>query len=279
MIKVNEIEIEGNPDCATLYEEGFVVSTYNLDKETGLKTGSLQYFEQGRIWKCELDCGVLDTKAWHGKLFSCCSDGRVSICEEGTVKEFLHVGESCLSFLHLDSSRLVTCGLDGFVHVVDLESLDKRSWKLNPYEIWYVACEGDLAYVPVSIGKLMIWDMREERAKTSINLHESEISSILLNDFEVYCGSFDGTISTTDLRMNKKVKSQEIGGGVWRMSINGDSFITANMEEGFKRTSESSQSTVPSNSLAYGLLCQSPNSYLGCSYYDSKLIFLNIPNT
>ena len=279
MIKVNEIDIEGNPDCATLYGEGFVVSTYNLDKETGVKTGSLQYFEEGRVWKCELECGVLDTKELDGKLFSCCSDGRISVCGNGTIQDYLQVTESCLSYLQLDRSRLVTSGLDGSVHLVDLENLDKKSWKLNPYEIWFVACEGDLAYVPISIGKLMIWDMRQESARATINLHESEISSILLKDNEVYCGSFDGSISTTDLRMLKKVKSQEIGGGVWRMSMKGDSFITANMDEGFKYTTQSCQSTVTSNSLAYGLLCRSSDSYLGCSYYDSKLIYLNIPNT
>jgi WD40 repeat protein len=278
MYKENEIIVEGNPDCATLLDQGFCLSTYTLDKETGLKTGTLQYFQPNLIWKCEIDAGVLDTKLINHNLISCCSDGSLIYCNNQKISSRLQVSPSCLSYLDWNSQNIFISGLDGNLHIVDLATQKISSFKLNPYEIWFVSCTQNEIYVPLSIGKILIRDMRTDLCENVLQVHDEEISSILINDDFVYTGSFDGKICVTDRRMMKIIRKIQVGGGVWRMCLRGDGIITANMDEGFKFTTPRNQQVIPTASLAYSLTHYTENQYLGCSFYDSKLLFINFSN-
>ena len=150
--------------------------------------------------------------------------------------------------------------------------MDFTSEKMNPYEIWFIKHNDHVLYVPTSIGKLLLKDLRSNSLIKSISLHESEISCIEIEDNSVFCGSFDGTISHTDLRNFKCFDRDYVGGGVWRMIKKQNGFITANMEEGFKYTEKNKQSQILTGSLAYGLEEIGNNQFIGCSFYDSTLI-------
>jgi len=279
MIKVNEVSVEGNPDCVTVYEDGYVVSTYTLNKETGEKKGSLLYFEDHQI-KAEVlvDKGILDTKVIDNKLVSCCSDGGLLVTDKDRILSNTQLTESCCSYLDFNSSSIFCPSLDGTLHIIDRCTLNLTSLPLNPYEIWYTACTETLLFIPISIGKLQVKDLRTMETVSLITLHESEISSIIPQEHQVFCGSFDGHISTTDLRINRKVCTSDIGGGVWRIKLYQNKFLTANMEEGFKYTSNSELiSLIPTESLAYGLGQVSDSLFIGCSFYDSKLFHLCFP--
>lgn len=279
MIKVNEVSVEGNPDCVTLYEDGYVISTYTLNKETGEKKGSLLYFEDHQI-KSEIlvNKGILDTKVVDNTLVSCCSNGDLLVTNKDQILNNTKITESCCSFLDFNSKSIFCPSLDGNLHIIDRCTLNITSLPLNPYEIWYTACTETLLFIPISIGKLQIKDLRTMETVSTINLHESEISSILPQEHQVFCGSFDGHISTTDLRNNSKITALDIGGGVWRLKLFQNHFLTANMEEGFKYTSNSTQiSSIPTDSLAYGLGQVSDSLFIGCSFYDSKLFHLCFP--
>lgn len=139
-------------------------------------------------------------------------------------------------------------------------------------EIWYVYTASNLLFIPLSIGKILIRDIRTDEKISIINLHESEVSCILTEENSLFCGSFDGSISYTDLRNFSCVGRVDIGGGVWRAIRKGTGFITANMEEGFKYTNSGVRSQILTESLAYGIANIDKNVYIGCSFYDSKLI-------
>lgn len=279
MIKVNEVTIEGNPDCVTSLDNGYIISTYTLNNETGEKKGSLLYFEANQIKnKILVDKGILDTKLIDTKLVSCCSNGDLLITDTENILSTNKITEACCSFVDFNSTNIFCPSLDGNLHVIDRNTLQVLSINSNPYEIWYVACTESLLFIPVSIGKLQIKDLRTMQNVAEMNLHESEISSIVPDQFQVFCGSFDGSISTSDLRTNRKVCAQDVGGGVWRIKLYRDKFLTANMEEGFKYSDSKVISCVQTESLAYGLGQISDSLFIGCSFYDSKLIHLFLPS-
>ena len=276
-----EILLSENPDCVIKYGADFVVSTYTLDTRTSTKSGSLLYFTESSVSSSlPFDSGILDLKMSQDSLIACCSDGTIQFISPSKFINKINISPSCCSYLSVaeNSSQVFCSSLDGYVHCVDLPSLAVTSEKLNPYEIWCIEVSQHTLFVPVSIGKLTLIDTRSNQLIHSVKLHESEISSITIEGDFVYCGSFDGTISKTDLRNYRCESRYEIGGGVWRIIKKGEQFITANMEEGFKLTDTDVRSTILTDSLAYGLGEVRENQFIGCSFYDSKIISFDLCN-
>ncbi|OMJ68143.1 hypothetical protein SteCoe_34494 [Stentor coeruleus] len=280
MEKQGEISVHGNPDCVVKTFDGYCISTYNLDKDTGIKTGSIQKFANNSlISRLNFDCGILDFKSYESNFLACTSDGKLILTDCLSTKLTLSLTDQCLSYLSLSGNTAYSASLDGSIHIVDLPTQSYQSYKLNAYEIWYIEKFNDLICVPISIGKLLVKDSRNMETFKTLNLHESEICSILIDDTNIYTGSFDGTITQIDSRTWGKVSVLNIGGGVWRMLRKNSGFLTANMEEGFKYTTPTSQFTVSTQSLAYGLAEVEENLIIGCSFYDSKLVFMQTTTT
>lgn len=275
MEKISEITIDGNPDCVVKTFDGYCISTYNLDKDTGIKTGSIQKFANNSlISRLNFDCGILDFKPYEFNFLACTSNGKLILTDCLNTKFTLSITDQCLSYLSISGNTVYSTSLDGSIHIVDIPTQSYQSYKLNPYEIWYIEKFNDLICVPISIGKLTLKDSRNMETFKTLSLHESEICSILTDDTNIYTGSFDGSIIQIDSRTWRKVSDLNIGGGVWRMLRKNSGFLTANMEEGFKYTTPTSQFTVSTQSLAYGLAEVDEDFILGCSFYDSKLILM-----
>lgn len=277
--KVWEVVLSGNPDCVVPYDSGFVVATYNLNVNTQEKSGKLLYFQDDLMTSnIEFDSGLLDLKIVQNNIISCCSNGNIHCISPDQNISKINITKSCCSYLAKGLDGKMFCSsLDGFVHSFDLSSQNKiTSIQLNPYEIWFIELVENTLFVPVSIGKLMLRDIRNDSTICNLTLHDSEISSIFVDGDFVYCGSFDGSVSQTDLRNLQCVNKREIGGGVWRMIKKGEEFISGNMEEGFKLSDTQVRSVIKTDSLAYGLCEIQSGSFIGCSFYDSKLLKFQI---
>jgi hypothetical protein len=81
MAELASLELDKNIDRINAYKDHWIVSSYHLDKETGLKTGNLVSVRVTDSLKldCQLnesfDFGILSTTVEGDKITLACSDG------------------------------------------------------------------------------------------------------------------------------------------------------------------------------------------------------------
>lgn len=275
------------PPCAiSQINDTFIVGTYELNKETGERTGSLDTYsaELDLVNTLPTSSAVLDTRVQDSLLYTAHSTGEVRIWSLDGLQQqkLIQLGDDdhLVTQIAVNGSRLDAVLTTGELVVYDLESSaeiyrskhhDLEAWTVVEHTDGNILTGGDdraLTYTDLRI-PYMLWKVKP---------HEAGVTSILpRSDTNIWTGGYDDCLNFIDMRTKRTTESHNLGGGVWRLIPNSEEskVLACCMYSGLRILDAQDASVLGSlenhNSMVYGGSWLNNNAGFTCSFYDKML--------
>lgn len=295
MLHSSKIVSTNLPPCAiSRHNENFILGTYELHKESGERTGSLDVYNEDLELKSTTPTAsaVLDTKVEDGKLFMANSTGQVIIYDiNENIKEThsIQIGETSdlVTQISVEGNQLSSVLTNGELVVYDLEK-DSEIYrnKNHDLEAWTVNCafsdsndaDSNIIFTGGDDRALTCTDLRIPYMLWKLKPHDAGVTSILpKSSTSLWTGGYDDCLNFFDLRSRRVNESQNLGGGVWRLIPNesNSKILACCMYGGLRILDPTSAEVLGSlenhESMVYGGAWLDEDNGITCSFYDKML--------
>lgn len=281
------IKTELPPCSLTLTSHDLLVGTYELNKLTGLRTGSLDLFNNDLILKSSLstNAAILDTKFNNNRIYTADSVGCVTIYDDQLRKlQEYQLGDGLVTQIALREGLLLATMTTGELIVFD-EQKACETYRTKPHDLeaWTVSFGAKPDTSTVFSGgddrALAFTDLRIPYTVWKTKPHEAGVTSILPRTVDVlWTGGYDDCLNEFDLRTRRVTDSANLGGGVWRLEESPDKTkVLACCMYGGLRVLDAERfdnvigSMANHESMVYGGLWISDTEGITCSFYDKML--------
>lgn len=276
------------PPCSlTLTAQGLLVGSYELDKATGLRTGSLDIFNNDLVLKSSLptSAAILDTKSHNNRIYTADSAGTVTVYDEHLQKsQEYQLGEGLITQIALRDNMILATMTTGELIVLDeYKSCEVFRTKAHDLEAWTVSFGGKSGGSTVFTGgddrTLAFTDLRIPYTMWKVKPHEAGVTSILPRSAgRLWTGGYDDCLVEFDIRARKVTNSVNLGGGVWRLeeTPEANKVLACCMYGGFnvldaREFGSVIDSMCNHKSMVYGGVWVSETDGITCSFYDKML--------
>lgn len=282
------------PPCAiSKHNDSFILGTYELHKDSGKRTGSLNTYNEDLelISSSPTASAVLDTKIQGDKLFMANSTGQVIIYDiNDGLKELrsIQIGEvsDLVTQISVKDTQLSSVLTNGELVVYDLQQ-DSEVYrnKNHDLEAWTVEyalpdsnAESSILFTGGDDRALTCTDLRIPYMLWKVKPHDAGVTSLLpKSSTSLWTGGYDDCLNFIDLRTRRVNESQNLGGGVWRLIPNqsNSKILACCMYGGLRVLDPTSAEVLGSlenhESMVYGGAWLDEDNGITCSFYDKML--------
>ncbi|GMM50250.1 diphthamide synthase [Starmerella bacillaris] len=285
MIQTEKIVNTDLPPCVVKkFCGGVVVGTYELDRETGEKSGSLDLYNTDTLELVKTvptPFATLDIKVHDGQVYAGNSNGGISIYNKDlTLVSELRLDHVSVTMLNIRGNLLAAVFTSGDLVLFDLEKqAELLKTHIHSCEAWTVLADKDgMVYSGGDDRVLACTDPRINAVIWKTKPHDAGVTSLLKRgDNDLWTGGYDDCVKVFDVRSQKVKESKNLGGGVWRLIANMDnSRVMACCMYGGLRILDSNalhvrESLTNHDSMVYGGTWLGSNEGVSISFYDKML--------
>ncbi|CDK24313.1 unnamed protein product [Kuraishia capsulata CBS 1993] len=283
-------KISLGPPCCLQFSptDGSVLlaGTYTLHKENGTRTGSIERYElqTGELILTEevkVESAILDLKFIDPTRFiTAQSTGNIMLWNLGKNIELLRnvqifEEDVLVTSITIGDDQLGITSTTGSVATVSRETLQVTQIyeSIHSLECWCLNFNEGVIYSGGDDAKLNLIDPRIGMVTRSLR-HDAGVTSILPWKGSLLSGSYDDNIRRIDISSFREVEKHNLGGGVWRLTPQGDELLVNCMYDGAKILNSDLEVTkiLSKNhtSICYGGAWKD-DSLATCSFYDKVI--------
>lgn len=282
------IESSELPPCSiSLYDKkNVIVGTYELDKSTGVRTGSLDLYNTDlKLQKSvPTESAILDTKVGGNVLYTAHSTGSIQAWDPRSLAPLqrfqVRPEETLITQIEPQSELLAATTTNGELLVLDFNRQETVfEAKLHELEAWTVAWHSrDLLFTGGDDRQLTYTDLRIPYTLWKVKPHEAGVTSILPRGENLWTGGYDDMLNLFDIRTRRVQESTQLSGGVWRLMQNrANSYVLACCMYGGLQILDTSRfgdvvgELTNHESMVYGGVWLDDSTGVTCSFYDKML--------
>jgi len=300
-IEMSSVKIASSnlPPCSiSLLDGRLIIGTYDLNKSTGVRTGSLDMYgsDLQLLQSTPTSSAILDTKIYDNKLYTADSTGKISAWDPSNlalIDQFqVKPAETLITQIEpQNNNTLAATTTEGELLVFDLEAQKiKYEAKLHDLEAWTVSWHTNDTLLTGGDDRLLTYtDLRIPYTLWKLKPHEAGVTSILPDSAisgdsnRILTGGYDDMLNLFDLRTRRVSETTQLSGGVWRLLPNPSKsrILACCMYGGLQILDPSEFGRVEAEltnheSMVYGGVWLDDSTGITCSFYDKMLQKWNV---
>lgn len=284
-IKSEKIVNTRLPPCVLQSLNGALVAgTYELNKETGEKTGSIDRFDPETLEvlsSTPTQNAVLDMVVFREHLLVGDSDGEICIfTKDMELKAEFKLDHTSVTMLRNHDNLMAAVFTSGDLILYDVQKqMETLKMRTHNCEAWCVEIDDNgVVYTGGDDRVLACVDPRIPCVQWRAKPHDAGVTCILQrSENTLWTGGYDDCVNLFDLRKQSVADKANLGGGVWRLipSPENTSVLACCMYGGLRVLANDSFNVKASltnhDSMVYGGLWLNEHVGYTCSFYDKML--------